>query len=63
MSASPPPDVAVAAQKVQSWLDSQQRALTPDEIANLSPADRLEYTRARSQQTSMPAWKDPRATK
>jgi hypothetical protein len=39
--------------KVQGRLDQQQRALTPDEIAKLSPADRLDYS-PRFDQSKMP---------
>jgi hypothetical protein len=60
MATLPPRHVSDAAAVVNGWLDQQQRALSPDEIAKLSPADRLDYTRTRSQQTQMPAWKDPR---
>ncbi len=60
MSNNPPPNVQAAAGVVQSWLDQQQRVLTADEIAKLSPAERLDYTRARSQAQKMPDWKDPR---
>jgi hypothetical protein len=38
----------------------QPERLTADQIAKLSPADRLDYTRQRSQQTEMPEWRDPR---
>jgi hypothetical protein len=31
-----------------------------EEIAKMTPAERWEYTRRRSQETSMPPWKDPR---
>jgi hypothetical protein len=39
----------------------QSGVKTPEEIARMSPADRLDYTRSRSQQTKMPDWRDPRA--
>ncbi|WP_316228632.1 hypothetical protein [Bradyrhizobium sp. SZCCHNR1045] len=61
MSSNPPPDVQAAAAKVQTWLDSQQRALTPAEIAKLSSAEKLDYTRARSTAVKMPDWRNPRA--
>ena len=32
-----------------------------DEIARMTPAQRLDYTRERSQQSKMPEWQDPRA--
>jgi hypothetical protein len=34
---------------------------TPEQIAAMSPAEKLDYTRERSQKTKMPDWQDPRA--
>jgi hypothetical protein len=58
---TPPPNVQAAAAIVNEWLDSQQGTLTPEQIARLGPAQKLDYTRRRSQETQMPAWRDPRA--
>ena len=43
---NPPPDVAAAAAKVQSWLNGQapQKATDAD-FAKMSNADRLDYVR------------------
>jgi hypothetical protein len=60
MSATPPPNVQAAAAVVDGWLKQQERTnLTGDEIAKLSPAERLDYVR-RFDQSKMPGWKDPR---
>lgn len=53
------PDEKRAAVVVQGWIDSQQRQLTAEEIAKLSPGERLDYAR-RFDQTKMPEWRDPR---
>jgi hypothetical protein len=55
---TPPPDVAEAAAKVQQWLDKPV-VKTVEEIARMSQAERLDYSR-RFNQTAMPEWKDPR---
>jgi len=60
MSNTPPPDIQAAALKVQQWLDQQEGSKSVDEIIKMTPAERLDYTRMRSQQTQMPDWKDPR---
>jgi len=58
---NPPPHVSAAAKTVQDWLDADGRGvLPPEQLAKLSPADRLDYAR-RFDQSKMPAWKDPRA--
>ena len=36
------------------------RRLSADEIAKLTPAQRLDYTRAASNARKMPDWQDPR---
>jgi hypothetical protein len=56
----PPPEVQRAAGQVQAWLDQQNATpKSSDEIARMSPAQRLDYARL-FDQTKMPAWKDPR---
>jgi hypothetical protein len=45
---------------VDGWLKQQQRTnLSAEEIAKLSPAERIDYCR-RFDQSKMPGWKDPR---
>jgi hypothetical protein len=58
---TPPRHVADAANVVDQWLKSVEpgRRLSPEQIAKLSPAERLDYARQWDQST-MPAWKDPR---
>jgi hypothetical protein len=57
---TPPPEVQRAAGQVQSWLDQQNATpKSPEEIARMSWAQRLDYARLWDQST-MPAWKDPR---
>lgn len=56
----PPPDIQRAAAQVQGWLD--QQSATPkssEEIARMTPAERLDYARL-FDQSKMPAWRDPR---
>jgi hypothetical protein len=56
----PPPEIQRAAGQVQAWLD--QQTATPkssDEIARMTPAQRLDYARL-FDQSRMPAWRDPR---
>jgi len=56
----PPPEVRRAAGQVQAWLDQQTATpKSPDKIARMSPAQRLDYSRL-FDQTKMPPWKDPR---
>jgi hypothetical protein len=56
----PPPEVQRAAGQVQAWLDQQSATpKSPEEIARMSAAERLDYAR-RFDQSRMPAWKDPR---
>ena len=56
----PPPDVVCAAGQVQAWLDQQNATpKSPDEIARMTPAQRLDYARLWDQ-SRMPAWRDPR---
>ena len=51
----PPPEI----QRV-AWLDQQNATpKSPDEIARMTPAQRLDYARLFDQST-MPAWSDPR---
>jgi hypothetical protein len=56
----PPPYVERGAADVRGWLDDVAgiRA-TPEQIAKMSPAQRLDYAR-RFDQSTMPAWRDPR---
>jgi hypothetical protein len=56
----PPPEIQRAAGQVQGWLDQQNPTLrSPEEIARMSPAQRLDYARLWDQ-TKMPPWRDPR---
>jgi hypothetical protein len=57
---TPPPHVQRGAADVQAWLDQQNATRkSPEEIARMTPAQRLDYSRLFDQAT-MPAWKDPR---
>jgi hypothetical protein len=59
-SAKPPPEVQRAAGQVQAWLDQQNATpKSAEEIAHMTPAQRLDYARLFDQST-MPPWKDPR---
>jgi hypothetical protein len=56
----PPPEVQRAAGQVQTWLDQQNATpKSPEEIARMTPAQRLDYARLFDQST-MPPWRDPR---
>jgi hypothetical protein len=56
----PPAEIQRAAGQVQAWLDQQSATpKSPEEIARMSPAQRLDYARLWDQ-SKMPAWKDPR---
>jgi hypothetical protein len=57
----PPPEVQRAAGQVPgNWLDRQNaKPKSPDEIARMTPAQRLDYARL-FDQSRMPAWRDPR---
>jgi hypothetical protein len=58
---NPPPNVAQAAGIVNQWLNEVENTrLSPEQIAALSPAERIDYCR-RFDQSKMPAWRDPRA--
>jgi hypothetical protein len=60
MSTEPPESVRIAAAQVETWLRQQATATkSAEEVAKLSPAARLDYSR-QFDQTKMPAWKDPR---
>jgi hypothetical protein len=60
-SAGPPDNVKAAAAVVDQWVREQEtRRLSADEITKLSPAARLDYTRAASNARKMPEWQDPR---
>jgi hypothetical protein len=57
----PPLSVELSAKRVQQWLDQQERTpKSPEEIAKMSPAEKIEYCR-RFDQTKMPPWRDPRS--
>jgi hypothetical protein len=57
----PPDHVKASAAVVAQWVREQEtRRLSVDEIAKLTPAQRLDYCR-RFDQTKMPPWRDPRA--
>lgn len=61
MADSPPPHIAAAAAQVDRWLAEQNPTpKSADEIARMSPADRLDYAR-RFDQSRQPPWKDPRS--
>jgi hypothetical protein len=56
----PPVEIQRAAGQVQAWLDQQSATpKSPEEIARMSPAQRLDYARLWDQ-SRMPPWKDPR---
>jgi hypothetical protein len=56
----PPPEIQRAAGQVQAWLDQQNATpKPPEEIARMTPAQRLDYARL-FDQSRMPAWRDPR---
>jgi hypothetical protein len=56
----PPPYVERGAADVQGWLDDVAGVrATPEQIAKMSPAQKLDYCR-RFDQATMPAWSDPR---
>ena len=58
-SAALPDNVKAAAAVVDAWVREQEtRRLTPDELAKLTPAQKLDYCR-RFDQSKM-SWKDPR---
>jgi hypothetical protein len=56
----PPSYVERGAADVRGWLDDVQGVrLSEEQIKRLTPAQRLDYAR-RFDQSTMPAWKDPR---
>jgi hypothetical protein len=56
----PPAEIQRAAAQVQGWLDQQNATpKSPEEIARMTPAQRLDYARLFDQST-MQAWRDPR---
>jgi hypothetical protein len=58
---APPPHVTAAASVVETYLREQSASpKSADEIRKMSPRDRIDYCR-RFDQSTMPAWKDPRA--
>ena len=60
-SRMPLPHEQAAAEVVKGYLKrvEQPQRLSSEQIAKLSPAERLDYAR-QWDQNSMPAWKDPR---
>jgi hypothetical protein len=57
---TPPPEIQRAASQVQTWLDQQNPTpKSAEEIARMTPAQRLDYARLWDQST-MPEWRDPR---
>jgi|SoimicMinimDraft_4_1059732.scaffolds.fasta_scaffold242411_2 hypothetical protein len=63
MSDNPPAHVAAAAAIVKGWLAEQDAApgrRSPEEVAKMSPRERLDYARS-FDQSRMPEWRDPRA--
>jgi hypothetical protein len=49
------------AKKVEDWLKGQPAGTrSPEEVARMSPAQRLDYSR-QFDQSKLPGWKDPRA--
>jgi hypothetical protein len=59
MTAQPPPEIAAAAAKVQSWLNDQAQAqplakLSESEFAALSLRDRFAYARQHDQKPFQP---------
>ena len=56
----PPPYVQRGAADVQGWLNTQNPTRkSPQEIARMTPAQRLDYSR-QFDQSKMPDWRDPR---
>jgi hypothetical protein len=56
----PPPEVQRDAGQVQAWLDQQNATpKSPEEIARMTPAQRLDYARL-FDQSRIPPWKDVR---
>jgi hypothetical protein len=60
---TPPRHVQDAAKVVDQWLKSVEPTgpKSEAEIAKMTPAERLDYARQWDQST-MPAWRDPRAS-
>jgi hypothetical protein len=56
---APPVHVQRGAADVQAWLDAQTPK-SPEEIAKMSLAERLDYTRMASAIRKQPDWKDSR---
>ena len=61
MTDTPPPHVAQAASVVNEWLANVEGRKSPEEIARMSPAERLDYSRS-FDQSKMPAWRDPKSS-
>jgi hypothetical protein len=56
----PPSYVERGAADVRSWLDDVAGVrVTPEVLARMTPAQKLDYCR-RFDQSTMPAWQDPR---
>jgi hypothetical protein len=57
---TPPPYVERGMADGRNWLDHVQGVrVTPEELAKMTPAQRLDYCR-RFDQSKMPGWCDPR---
>jgi hypothetical protein len=69
MAETPPPHVAAAAEIVRQYLDGPPTVRSADEVAKMTPAQKLDYSRQfkqaladgkRQDHATMPEWKDPR---
>jgi hypothetical protein len=59
MADAPPPHIAAAAAQVERWLAEQNPTpKSADEVARMTPRDRINYCR-QFDQAKMPAWDDP----
>jgi hypothetical protein len=59
-SSSPPPEVAAAAEVVNTWLREREAGAVKSEPKKMSAAEKLDWARSHDQ-SKMPAWKDPRS--
>jgi hypothetical protein len=61
MSNTPPPEVAAAAAVVQRWLDNAPPVVkSAEEVAKMTPAERLDYARQFPQHLPSGKWSKPR---
>jgi hypothetical protein len=59
---TPPPYVERGVADARRWLDEVQGVrVTPEELAKMTPAQKLDYCR-RFDQSTMPSWRDPRGS-